>query len=321
MTIERVALTDDRSAWLRRRLLYCNASEMAIIVGEGGYGSLAELFAEKKGLRPPRLSNATMDRGELAEPSIIKGIIKKRPEWEVLPAKVQVIDHEERIACTPDCFISAPDRPGFGLGQLKTIALSKFRYGGGLLDPDDDIEFGEAIPPAAYVIQTVTERWLNRDRCQWAVLAMLVCGEYAWNLRLFDIEPDPILEEKIVAKSREFLTNYLDANVMPPYEPQRDAELIRHLYPNDDGTEIDLSGDNRALAATEEWLETSAACTRMEKQSKVLRTELAAKLGPHTYARLADGRRLSYKTQHRKAHVVEASDFRVLRVQKSEDSA
>jgi hypothetical protein len=105
---------------------------------------------------------------------------------------------------------------------------------------------------------------------------------------------------------------------MPPFEPQRDEALIKLLYPRDDGSEIDLTGDNRALVATEEWLEVSAARKRLEKSEKALKTELSGKIGEHTYARLADGRRLSLKHQHRKAHPVPASDFRVLRLDSNE---
>ena len=49
MRIERIPISDDYQ-WLSVRPQYCNASEMATICGEAGYGSLAELYAEKEGL-------------------------------------------------------------------------------------------------------------------------------------------------------------------------------------------------------------------------------------------------------------------------------
>jgi hypothetical protein len=104
---------------------------------------------------------------------------------------------------------------------------------------------------------------------------------------------------------------------MPPLEPQRDDELIKALYPRDDGSTIDLTGDNRALAAAEELTETQAALKRMGKQEKALKVELQAKLGEHTYGLLPDGRCISWKHQHTKAYTVEAKDFRVLRILKS----
>jgi hypothetical protein len=95
--------------------------------------------------------------------------------------------------------------------------------------------------------------------------------------------------------------------------------LVRALYRQDNGAEIDLSGDNRALAAVDELIETQAACKRMQKAERALKTELCAKLGNASAGRLADGRRLSWRMQHRKAYSVAASDYRVFRILNSKD--
>jgi hypothetical protein len=54
----------------------------------------------------------------------------------------------------------------------------------------------------------------------------------------------------------------------------------------------------------------------LDAVEKALKTELTGKMGAHTFARLADGRRLSWKQQSRKAYAVEASTYRVLRILK-----
>jgi predicted phage-related endonuclease len=318
MPIERIPLAnDERGAWLTARLKYCNASEMATICGEAGYGSLAELYAEKKGLRPPQLDTGVLRRGRWGEAAVFQALADERPEWDVQRAMIHVIDTDRRIACTPDGYAMAPDREKLGVIQAKVVSRSVFKEKW-LDDPADDIQFGSATVPTMYRIQTVTERWLNRDRCPWAVLVVLINGEYDWRLRLFDIEPDEVLEDRIAFKSAEFLNNYLDAGIMPAFEPQRDEALIKALYPKDNGTEIDLTGDNRALAAVDELMETTAAVKRMRERETALKTELTAKLGEATFGRLADGRRLSWKLQHRKGYAVEPADFRVLRVLKKE---
>jgi predicted phage-related endonuclease len=144
----------------------------------------------------------------------------------------------------------------------------------------------------------------------------LSVGEYGWDFNLIDVERDPVVEEAILDDVANFWRNHLDANIMPPFEPQRDERLIKHLYPADDGTEIDLTTDNRALVAVDELTETQAALKRLNATETALKTELTGKLGEHTYGRLADGRRLSWKQQSRKAYSVEASTYRVLRVLK-----
>jgi predicted phage-related endonuclease len=312
MPVERIELTTDYD-WLAERQRYIGASEVPTVCGVAAYGSLAELYAEKKGLRPPLADSAVLRRGRWGEASVFQALADERPEWNVVRSRLHVIDREARLACTPDGFATAPGREGFGLIQAKVVSRSVFRSKW-LADPED--VFGPASPPAHFVLQTVCERMLNADRCPWAALAVLINGEYDWSFRLFDIEPDPEVEAAIREDVAAFWRDYLDPGIMPPFEPQRDERLIKHLFPADDGTEIDLTQDNRALVAVDELIEKQAALKRLEKDEAALKTELAAKLGACTYGRLADGRRLSWKQQTRKAHAVEASTYRVLRILK-----
>lgn len=308
--VERVGITST-DEWLGWRPLYANASEEGIICGESNYGSLAELYAEKKGLRPPLLDSAIFRRGRWGEAAVFQALAEERPEWQLQRARVHVRDNARRMACTPDGFATAPDRDGIGIVQAKVISRSVFRDRW-LDSPEDSIADGPATPPAVYKLQTLTEMMLND--CSWGVLAVLISSEFDWRLRLFDVERNEAIEARILERTAAFWRDYLDPGIMPPFEPQRDAELVKLLFPKDNGTEIDLSTDNRALVLTDEWTEVGAARKRLEKAEKAIKTELQGKIGPHTYGRLANGRRLSWKHQHRKAHTVDASDFRVLRL-------
>ncbi len=57
----------------------------------------------------------------------------------------------------------------------------------------------------------------------------------------------------------------------------------------------------------------SARATKKEgeSQEKVAKTAIAGKMGEASIARIAGGRRISFKTQHRATHVVGESDFRM----------
>ena len=69
--IERHPVTD-RAAWLALRRENINASEIGIVCGAGGYGSPAELYAEKKGLRPPLIDTGTLKRGRWGEAAVFE---------------------------------------------------------------------------------------------------------------------------------------------------------------------------------------------------------------------------------------------------------
>jgi predicted phage-related endonuclease len=312
--IERIE-RDDEAMWLADRLRYVNASEMGVVCGEGGYGSLAELYAEKKGLTAKGAANAAMQRGDWGQPAVFKAIARTFPEWRLVEANIHLRDNENRIAATPDGFVLMPDRDGMGVVEAKVIARSIFRrkY---LLDPEDDIIFGDATVPMAFRLQLQANMRLSE--CEWGIIAVLIVAEHTWDLRIFEFEHDPVLEDKILFHTAEFFRNYFDPEIMPPFQPQRDEDLVKYLYPRDDGSEIDLSRDNRALALVDAFIETDASIKRMEKVCKEIKTELQAKLGEHTYGKLTHGRRLSWKLQHRKAHTVPASDFRVFKILKPE---
>ena len=157
--IERHPVTD-RDAWLALRRENINASEIGIVCGAGGYGSPAELYAEKKGLRPPLIDTGTLKRGRWGEAAVFEALADERPEWDVRRAKVYLRDPALRIGATPDGFAIAPDRDGFGVVQTKMVSRSVFRAKW-LVDPAASIAEGEARPPLAYELQTLTEELLG----------------------------------------------------------------------------------------------------------------------------------------------------------------
>jgi predicted phage-related endonuclease len=313
MAVERINITD-RETWLNARRHAVNASEVAIVLGEGAYSSLAELYAEKKGLRPPLTDSGILRRGRWGEPAVFEALAEECPAWDVLRAKIYLLDRDRRLGATPDGFAMRPDRPGRGVVQAKVVTRSAFRRRW-LSDEDASIADGDAEVPIYYRLQTLTEMYLAEE-CAWGVLAVVIASEFDMTLRLFEIERDLELEAAILAGVERFWTEYFDPGIMPPFEPQRDQALIKALFPKDDGTSIDLGTHNRAGELADTLIETRAAVTRLKKTEQATAAELQGVLQGHTYGQLADGRVVSWKQQHRKAYPVAASDYRVLKVLK-----
>jgi predicted phage-related endonuclease len=310
MAVERLSI-ESRDAWLTLRRQSINASEVATVCGEGAFGSLAELYAEKKGLRPPLVDSGVLRRGRWNEAAVFEALADERPEWQIVRAKVYLRDRELRLGCTPDGFALAPDRAGRGIIQAKTVGRSVFRRRW-LEDPDSPIATGDATPPSYYVLQVITEMMLSD--CSWGVLAVLVMSEFDSTLRLFDIERNPEAEGRIEGRVADFWCRWFDPGIMPPFDPQRDEQLIKSLYPHEDGTEIDLTRDNRAAQLADDLIETLKAKKRVADAEAAIKSELQGKLGEHTFAQLAGGIRLSWKTQHRRAYAVPANSYRVLKI-------
>jgi hypothetical protein len=156
------------------------------------------------------------------------------------------------------------------------------------------------------------------------MIVPLVVDTFKWSLYTSSspgasgllIDRNPQAEKVIRDQVASFCTNFLDAGVQPAIDPERDDELVKKLFPQDNGIEIDLSGDNE-MPSLVEALENARAekkmCVDDETRAK---TAIAGKMGEAAFARLADGRRISHKTQHRGAYTVGEADFRVMRVLK-----
>lgn len=318
MAIERIPISGpdgriNREAWLALRTQDITASDVPAVCGQGLYGSPAKVWAEKRGLLPPQEMTAAMERGLWGEAAVFEAIGWRFPDWEVRRAKIYMRDGAARIGATPDGAAIIPSRDGVVVVQAKVIAEPVFRADW-LINSDDDIAFGEAEPPLAYQLQTLTEAMLA-DACA-GVLAVLVVGAFRWSLRTFWVERHADAETMIRERVTAFWRDYLDPGVQPPIDPARDDALVRRLFPQDDGTEIDLSTDNAMPILLDEREVIKARLKADKDRCEAIETDIKGKLGTHTYGRLADGRLVSWKLQQRKAYTVSETSFRVLRVVK-----
>jgi hypothetical protein len=316
MAIERIAIDPmkDRAAWLQLRAGFITASDVPAVCGFGLYHSAARVWAEKRGLLAQADMNDAMLRGIIGEPAVFRAIEWHYPDWELKQAKVFLADRAARLGATPDGAAIVPDRPGIVVVQCKVIAAPVFRADW-LADPDDDLQFGAATPPLAYRLQTLTETMLAEASS--GVLAVLVVDAFKWVLRLFWVERHPGSEAAIRDKVATFWRDYLDPGVQPPIDGRLDEDLVKRLFPQDDGTEIDLTGDNEMPALVDGLIAARGDKKDAEGREKEAKTIIAAKIGEASFARIADGRRVSNKVQHRAAYEVKPTSFRILKVMAS----
>ncbi len=309
MPVERIQIDPvrNRDAWMDWRRGFVTASDVPAVCGEGLFGSSAKVWAEKKGLTAPAEMNDAMFRGIIGEPAVLRAIQWHFPTWEVRPASVFLCDRESRLGATPDAAAVIPGRDGIGIIQCKTVSRPWFEAH--WLDDNE-----QAVVPLAYELQTLTEAMLAD--APWAMIAVLIVDTFRWELKVFPVERNPGAEAKIKQCVLDFCRDYLDANVQPPIDPARDEELVKRLFPRDDGTEIDLRFDNSLPGIVADLEAAKAVKKQAETDEKIAATAIKAKLGEHSFARLADGRRLSHKLQRRAGYSVSDTEFRVLRVLK-----
>jgi hypothetical protein len=315
MPVERIPITD-RAAWLAMRAQDITASDVPAVCGEGVYGSAARVWAEKRGLIAATELTEAMKRGLWGEAAVFEALAWEYPDWEIRRAKVYLRDPAARLGATPDGVASAPDKTGIGIIQTKVVSRNAFAAH--WLETADDNPhdlWAPARPPLGFELQTLTEAMLAE--ADWAAIAALITDQWRWTLRLFDVARHPRAEAAIRATVAAFWKDYLDPGIAPPLDPARDADLVRQLYPRDDGSEIDLSGDNYVSELVEQWGVVKTGLKQLDGRKRQIETELKDKLAEHAYGRLADGQRLSWKLQERDGYQVAPTSFRVLKLLKA----
>lgn len=316
MHIERIPIdpSKDRSTWLALRQRDITASDVPAVCGEGMFGSAARVWAEKRGLIGAAEMSEPMKRGLWGEAAVFEALGWEFPDWEIRRAKVYLRAPEIGIGATPDGAAVRPDMDGVGIVQAKVISAPVFQAD--WIGPDADIDDPVApiSAPFAYQLQTLTESMLAN--AAWAVLAVLVVDTFKWRLRMVPVQRHAQAEERICENVITFRKRYLETGIQPPMDPELDEDLVRKLYPDDNGAEVDLSSDNQMPEFVSLLEDARARKKAAEQDEKTAKTGIAEKMGSAAIARIADGRRVSFKTQERKGYYVEPSSFRVMRMLK-----
>ncbi len=315
MTIQKIAIdpTRDRETWLTLRMQDITASDTAAVCGEGLFDGQtpARVWAEKTGKIGPMEMNDALKRGLWGEAAVFSALEMEHPDWEIRRAKVYFRDVEARIGATPDGAAIIPGLDGITVVQAKVVSRPFFDLHW-RADPGD--KFSPIVAPLAYQLQTLTETKLA-DAAR-GVLAALVVDTFKWSLELCMVERNPPAEAKIWEVCKAFRKNYIDTNLQPPVDPERDSEIVKLLYPRDNGMEADFSGNNELPGLVDALVAARSEKKDCEDHENRIKTQIADILGEFSIAKLADGRRISYKTTETSPYTVGAKSYRVLRVLK-----
>jgi hypothetical protein len=297
----------DRDEWLARRRANVNASEVGALFGAHPYITLLELYCDKANIAErDGPTDGVLYRGQIFEPAVAEAVAKDRPDWKISKATDYLVDPDNRIGATPDYIVECPNR-GRGVLQTKTVGTLPAQIAHWGVEAAE-CWAEEATPPLWVQLQTLQEMLL--EDVQWGAVGALLLDPNNPRIAIQTFDRHADAEARLLNGVGKFWAGVRDG-VMPNVDYARDAHVINALYPADDGSEIDLSGDNYLpplLARRKQLVDLRGP---VEKELSTINTEIAAKMGAATTARL-DGWKLTRKLQHRKP--TPASSFRVLRV-------
>jgi hypothetical protein len=298
-----VTAIENKTQWHALRRNVIGASEIAALVGVHEYLTYYGLWAHKAGKLPPDEDNdnGAMERGRRLEPVAVDMLRDRNPTWRVEAPRSHYADHTFGIGCTPDVLAEHPER-GLGLIQIKSVAPRIFA---GTWRADTDT----VTPPIWIVIQALMEQHLTGAK--WAAVAALVV-DHEIDLHLVEVPSHPGIVENLKTEALRFWEMVLQGR-QPDPDFKRDGAIIRELLKKDDGTEIDLAGDNELPALLDQREEVMALAKAYDEQAKALSARLLHRLGNASLGRFPGGY-ISAKTINKAAYTVKPSSYRQLRV-------
>jgi hypothetical protein len=310
---------DGRERWLDLRRRDIGASDVAAICGFHPNRTPMHVYAQKLGKLESE-DNNIMRRGRWLEPAILAALGEQRPDLRVWQPKTYIRDPELRLGATLDFVADDLEKCHWAI-EGKVVARPEFlkHWIGEPIDEepiDEDLRHAalEIRAPIWFQLQALTQAKLRKaDK---AAVAALVIDTWTAELEIAEV---PLVDtawnfvkERVAAFWKRF-----DAGQPPDLDPARDARAIAALYPSDDGSEIDLSDNWKALGLIIEWDsldEHRRAVNAVQKPNddriQEIKTSLRSMIGNAACARLP-GWSVTLKTQHRKA--VEATSYRVMR--------
>jgi hypothetical protein len=154
---------------------------------------------------------------------------------------------------------------------------------------------GETVEPPLWIaVQAIIEAKLTGAE----VCYVAAFSPFAEDFRipLIEIPLHEELYEKIKAEVAEFWVRVEESRPYPP-DYKKDAAEIAKRYPVDMGVQVDLSSDNEATDAFDRLTSARAAKSDAEAIESAAKAEISHKMGVAALAILADGRRISFKSQ------------------------
>lgn len=299
MAIEFRTITS-RADWLSWRPAFLGASEVPAVAGIDPYRSAMTVYAEKLGLLNAQNDSAPMKRGRWLEHAAFAGLVEENPGVRFVQPNTFVIDHDLRLACTPD--VLSEDDDGLVNIQVKCTSPGVFEDWDGV--------------PLNYQLQTICEGMLlDASR---SLLVVLVADSYSVRLEYSDIPRHPEAEARIRELAAGFWADVAEGK-MPRPDYGRDRDAIRAIYrPDPDAPPLDLRSDNRIYELLEEREFAKSLIKQGEEACSRVEAEIVHKLDGAPKA-FTHGWRISNKIIHAKEYHVAEREYPRLTVTKTKE--
>jgi hypothetical protein len=258
------------------------------------------------------VDSAVLRRGRLLESGVAEGVREVRPDWSITKANDFIFEPllsipapggERRVGlgATPDFIIQCPEK-GRGVLQTKTALPDVF-----------EADWTPTLPPLWIVLQVQQEMML--EEVTWGAVAVMVVDPWNLPIHIYEFEAHPDTHKLIRTRAVQFWEQ-IAAQRQPEADYGQDADLLKQMYPKDNGIILDLHGDNRLhelVALREERKAELSKMKPLEKDLKIIEAEIREKIG-HALGAQGNGWEITCPTIQRKGYAVKDTEYRQLKI-------
>lgn len=287
-----VCRSSDRAEWLEARRSGIGSSDAAAVLGASPFASPLSVYTDKLGETGEQEETEAMRWGTLLEPVVIAefGKVTGRPVLRDGDL-VRSNDHPFMLAT---CDASQTKERWSGVPGVLEIKTSGFG------------NWEDGIPRHVWV---QIQHQMAVTGKTWGSVAVLLGGN---RLKWADVErDDKFIAETLIPELADFWQRVQDRRPPKPDGSESAREALKALYPDDDGSTVQLPGDLIDLDREREALRLQRK--DMDARLELIDQEIKAAIGGASAGVLASGVTYTHKLQHRKETVLAATSFRVLR--------
>lgn len=270
-----------REQWLEFRRLKIGGSDAPVIMGLVNWQSPYGLMVEKRGLVPQRDTTDEMSLGAFIEPWV-RDRLHAETGWTITFTNLQV--HQNLLnpwcSATLDGVIENDVNDGPGVLEIKMWSyLTK-----------EDLENPESEPRR--VFDTQLQHNLVATGWKWGVVAIVVAGRFRW----YEVARDNKRITEITAAEQTFHAMLMSGEFPEVDGSEATERAIRKMNLRENRKPISLSMES--VLDFEEWdLESQKAKEALAKAA-VRKNRLLKAIGPHSFAVLPNGVKLSLHDVH-----------------------
>lgn len=292
----------DEKTWLDLRRKAVTSTEIAALLGESPYCTEFELWHRKK--NDVELEFIETDRtkwGKRFEAPVAEGLAEDYG-WHIKPLKVFMLHSTvSGMGSSFDYEIIKDGRKG--ILEIKTVDYKEYKSK--WIDDSETIE-------APVHIELQLQHQLEVSDYDFGIIACMIGGNKPV---VTERERDREIGKLMCGKVSSFWRSIKD-NQQPLPDFQRDAEIIRKLYADASGSEVDLSSNNRFAVLLSTYPELQKAESDAKKAKDAAKAEMTMIMGNAPLAKCGDAW-VSSKIVKRGAYSVAETSYRDFRIKQA----